>query len=529
MATTSAPVSVVPRPMEIQETPFIQEKTPPPPQPLIPQTVRSTPQPTFLHSPPVQYKPNFNTASSPSILPHPSLGLQGRVYATQQTLQNTPPQQQTPQTMIFQQTPPKTQITAPVYQQATFTPPPPQQYNVYPQVQNNPIREHTIDSQLPILPITETSISPPSEKKSSKLRPERVTDPAIQELKCVHGGNYRYSISKQSFCRVRCPFCYKTELNNADPIKVKMENTMVRAEYWRRHMTEVHNKDNQREQTHNLVLCLTCFKQGQEQSKIAKEAKQKLPDFVAVFMNEHDKFHHRLWHDCEVEFGSIWEKKEQPTKKDMKVKKEKKKEIKLEAVPSPVTIPPPPPRPQTSAPLAVLVEPPKMVIKKTLKQEISSPLLSADTSGQSGLLISSTFNDQTFNFQVLAPETLNTDCSFNEFMPPGAEDCNYGNNEISQVLEGCTNPVVKKEKKGDEKSSSVVTKKEEISKIKCDKNEAYLWNPRLYYEKTICPLCPLPDSPTEVKFKELTTPHFRKHLEQVHTLAEILQGLGSNF
>lgn len=89
-----------------------------------------------------------------------------------------------------------------------------------------------------------------------------------------------------------------------------------------------------------------------------------------------------------------------------------------------------------------------MAIKKTLKQEISSPLLSADTSGQSGLLISSTFNDQTFNFQVLAPETLNTDCSFNEFMPPGAEDCNYGNNEISQVLEGCTNPVVKNEKKG---------------------------------------------------------------------------------
>ena len=290
-------------------------------------------------------------------------------------------------------------------------------------------------------------------------------------------------------------------------------------------MTEVHNKDNQREQTHNLVLCLTCFKQGQEQSKLAKEAKHKLPDFVAVFMNEHDKLEHRLWHNCEVEFGSIWEKKEQPPKKETKVKKEKKKEPKLEAAPSPA----PPPPPPTSAPLAVLVESPKMMIKKTLKQETSSPLLSADTSGQSGLLISSTFNDQTFNFQVLAPETLNTDCSFNEFMPPGAEDCNYGNNEISQVLEGCSNPIVKNEKKEEEKVSSVMTKKEEISKIKCDKNEAYLWNPRLYYEKTICPLCPLPDSPTEVKFKELTTPHFRKHLEQVHELAEILQGLGSDF
>jgi len=63
------------------------------------------------------------------------------------------------------------------------------------------------------------------------------------------------------------------------------------------------------------------------------------------------------------------------------------------------------------------------------------------------------------------------------------------------------------------------SKKEEISKIKCDKNESYLWNPRLYYEKTICPLCP---DKSEHKFKELTTPHFRKHLEQVHTLEEIL-------
>ena len=77
------------------------------------------------------------------------------------------------------------------------------------------------------------------EKKAPKPRPDRVFDPAIQELKCVHGGNYKYSISKQSFFKVRCPFCYRAELQNTERKEV---DAMVRAEYWRRHMTEVHNK-----------------------------------------------------------------------------------------------------------------------------------------------------------------------------------------------------------------------------------------------------------------------------------------------
>ena len=34
----------------------------------------------------------------------------------------------------------------------------------------------------------------------------------------------------------------------------------------------------------------------------------------------------------------------------------------------------------------------------------------------------------------------------------------------------------------------------------------------MYYEKVLCPLCP--GNPQ----KEITTPHFRKHLEQVHTI-----------
>ena len=53
---------------------------------------------------------------------------------------------------------------------------------------------------------------------------------------------------------------------------------------------------------------------------------------------------------------------------------------------------------------------------------------------------------------------------------------------------------------------------EKLQTIKCDRGEVYLWNPRMYYEKVICPLCP--GNPQ----KEITTPHFRKHLEQVHTI-----------
>ena len=56
---------------------------------------------------------------------------------------------------------------------------------------------------------------------------------------------------------------------------------------------------------------------------------------------------------------------------------------------------------------------------------------------------------------------------------------------------------------------------ERLQSIKCDRGEVYLWNPRLYYEKVLCPLCP--GRPQ----KEITTPHFRKHLEQVHTMEGI--------
>ena len=83
-------------------------------------------------------------------------------------------------------------------------------------------------------------VSQKPEKKVAKPRPDRVTDPAIQELKCVNGGNYKYSISKQSFFKVRCPFCYRIE--SAQNSERKEVDSMVRAEYWRRHMTEVHNK-----------------------------------------------------------------------------------------------------------------------------------------------------------------------------------------------------------------------------------------------------------------------------------------------
>ena len=65
---------------------------------------------------------------------------------------------------------------------------------------------------------------------------------------------------------------------------------------------------------------------------------------------------------------------------------------------------------------------------------------------------------------------------------------------------------------------------EQLVRIKCDRGEVYLFNPRLFYEKILCPLCPQPEG-TNPPFKELTTPHFRKHLEQVHTV----EGIDSRF
>lgn len=512
------------------------------PQAQPPLLQQQQPMQHFMRSPPVQYRPSvqaqssstFNASSSPSttFLPHP-MGLSTRVYPTQQA-----------QLVHFTQAPPK-----PVPNNAIYTPPPPPP-STTPQtppmralLQSNDHHYYKVESREPpppplIAPAPPPHVPPPSplssalsevSKKEAKLRPERVTDPSIQELKCVHGGNYRYSISKQSFGRVRCPFCYNVEMSNVDVTKRKLDTTMIRAEYWRRHMTEVHNKDNQREQTHNLKLCLSCFKRGQEDSKVAKEQKQKLPDFDAVFLTPREMDEHaRFMHQCKIEFGSIWEKKEQPEKKTSKPKKEKKKEaIKMEATESPVATPPPPPPlilpPPTTKP--VVMEP-KVVVQSKQEPTHSSPLLaslpvSEAISGSSGLLISP-FNDQTFNFHtsLLAPETLNTDCSFNEIMTDSI-DCNYDNNEISQVLESATvvPATTKSVEQGGSDEQRKSNKKEEISKIKCDKNESYLWNPRGYYEKTICPLCP---DKSEHKFKELTTPHFRKHLEQVHTLQEIL-------
>jgi hypothetical protein len=56
-----------------------------------------------------------------------------------------------------------------------------------------------------------------------------------------------------------------------------------------------------------------------------------------------------------------------------------------------------------------------------------------------------------------------------------------------------------------------------MPKLKCERGEVYVWNPRQFYQKIVCPMC----DERGGGYKELTVPHFRKHLEQVHTMEEI--------
>ena len=56
-----------------------------------------------------------------------------------------------------------------------------------------------------------------------------------------------------------------------------------------------------------------------------------------------------------------------------------------------------------------------------------------------------------------------------------------------------------------------------MPKLKCERGEVYVWNPRQFYQKIVCPMC----DERGGGHKELTVPHFRKHLEQVHTMEEV--------
>ena len=116
-----------------------------------------------------------------------------------------------------------------------------------------------------------------------------------------------------------CPFCIRSE----DPSKSGIN--FIRADYWRRHITEVHKKENEIEHSKNLVLCLKCYHIGIDKAKEAKESGLGLPDFSSLFFTldqrqvelflrlrfrrfqEHEELEHK---GEEIKFVSAWEKKE---------------------------------------------------------------------------------------------------------------------------------------------------------------------------------------------------------------------------
>ncbi|CBY08778.1 unnamed protein product [Oikopleura dioica] len=162
-----------------------------------------------------------------------------------------------------------------------------------------------IPTETPKMEIRSSPVKVPTpENKPS--RAERRIDPELQKLKCGQGGAYRWSMSKQSFNKVVCPFCIRSE----DPSKSGIN--FIRADYWRRHITEVHKKENEIEHSKNLVICLKCYHIGIDKAKDAKESGSGLPDFSSLFFTADQKEEHReKMHKGEnITFVSAWEKKE---------------------------------------------------------------------------------------------------------------------------------------------------------------------------------------------------------------------------
>ena len=67
---------------------------------------------------------------------------------------------------------------------------------------------------------------------------------------------------------------------------------MVKADYWRRHLTEVHSKPEEVEAIKNLTICLNCYNSSMNQGKTEREAlgdKAELPEFDALFQSESEQ------------------------------------------------------------------------------------------------------------------------------------------------------------------------------------------------------------------------------------------------
>lgn len=144
--------------------------------------------------------------------------------------------------------------------------------------------------------------SPNFDPKSRRL--DRCADPELRKLRCGIGGSYRFSMSKLHFSKVSCPYCLlPSDGENSGKVYIK-------AEYWRRHVTEVHNKPEEIEETKKLVLCLECYNSTLSKKKEGENS--NLPEFDALFKNQEEQDLHvkEVHNGNEVEFISVWDKKE---------------------------------------------------------------------------------------------------------------------------------------------------------------------------------------------------------------------------
>jgi len=114
-------------------------------------------------------------------------------------------------------------------------------------------------------------------------------------------------MSKLHFSKVSCPYCL---LPSDGDVAGKV---FIKAEYWRRHVTEVHNKAEEIEETKKLVLCLECYNCTlSKRVKPADGSAVQLPEFDGLFRNETEQKNHvaGFHNGNEVEFISVWDKKE---------------------------------------------------------------------------------------------------------------------------------------------------------------------------------------------------------------------------
>ena len=146
-----------------------------------------------------------------------------------------------------------------------------------------------------------------SNDDSKNRRLDRCADPELRKLRCGIGGSYRFSMSKLHFSKVSCPYCLLPSEGETTG------KVFIKAEYWRRHVTEVHNKAEEIEETKKLVLCLECYNMTlSKRGKGSDGSNSPLPEFDGLYRNREEQIKHvKEFHNGnEVEFISVWDKKE---------------------------------------------------------------------------------------------------------------------------------------------------------------------------------------------------------------------------